>query len=245
VPILNPRCAVLEPEKAPERGLLLEQLQGLSVTMLKAVTNAMAVRSPETKLSLAELAGGCLAFSGTDVPLTRAIGVGTAGPVSIDELDAVESFYRSRNSAVRIVVSERTDTRLREILRSRGYNSDDFMQNWWLPLQKTTTPTLSPDIEVVPAGLSQADAWVRSVAAGFAEQESPVNEAEIPARALDTFYCLGFADGAQAFFAKRKGEILGGGVLHVTGEIASLRTTSCRLEHRNKGVQTALLWLFD
>src|ERR1022692_3531574 len=94
--------------------------------MLKAVTNAMAVRSPETKLSLAELAGGCLAFSGTDVPLTRAIGVGTAGPVSIDELDAVESFYRSRNSAVRIVVSEHTDTRLREILRSRGYNSDDL-----------------------------------------------------------------------------------------------------------------------
>jgi hypothetical protein len=230
-----PRC------EAPERGLLLEQLQGLSITMLKAATTAMVFRSPETKLSLAECAGGCLAFSGTDVPLTRAIGVGTAGRVSEDEVDAVESFYRFRNSAVRIVVSERTDSRLREVLRSRGYNSDDFMQNWWLPLECTAAHTSSPDIEVVSAGLNQAEAWVRTVAAGFAEEDSPVDDTKIPLRALDTFYCLGFANGAQPFFAKHKGVIAGGGVLHVTGETASIRTTSCRIKHRNQGVQRALL----
>lgn len=201
----------------------------------------MVFRSPETKLSLAECAGGCLAFSGKDVPLTRAIGVGTAGRISEDDVDAVESFYRSRSSPVRIAVSERTDSRLREVLRSRGYNSDDFMQNWWIPLECTAAPTLSPDIEVVPAGLTQAEAWVRTVAAGFAEEDSPVDEAEIPTRMLDTFYCLGFADGAQPFFAKHKGTIVGGGVLHVTGETAFIRTASCRMEHRNKGVQRALL----
>jgi hypothetical protein len=230
-----PRC------EAPERGLLLEQLQGSSVTMLKAATTAMAFRSPETKLSLAECAGGCLAFSGTDVPLTRAIGVGTAGRVSEDDVDAVESFYRSRNSPVRIVVSERTDPRLRDVLRSRGYNSDDFMQNWWIPLERTAAPVLSPDIEVVPAGVNQAEAWVRTVAAGFGEENSPVDEAKIPLRVLDTFYCLGFADGAQPFFAKHKGVIAGGGVLHVTAETAFIRTTSCRIEHRNQGVQRALM----
>jgi hypothetical protein len=231
----NSRC------EAPERSLLLEHLQGLSVTMLKAATSAMAFRDPDTTLSLVECAGGCLAFSGTDVPLTRAIGVGTAGRVSEDDVDAVESFYKSRNAPVRIVVSERTDLRLRDVLRSRGYNSDDFMQNWWIPLPCTAPPTLSPDIEVVSAGFSQSEAWVRTVAAGFAEEHSPVDEAKIPTRMLDTFYCLGFADGAQAFFAKHKGAIVGGGVLHVNGEAAFIRTTSCRIQHRNKGVQRALL----
>jgi len=230
-----PRC------EAPERALLLEQLQGSSVTMLKASTAAMVFRSPETKLSLAERAGGCLAFSGRDVPLTRAIGVGTAGRIGEDDVDAVESFYRSRNSPVRIVVSERTDPRLRDVLRSRGYNSDDFMQNWWIPLERTAAPALSPDIEVVPAGVNQAEAWARTVAAGFAEENSPVDEATIPLRVLDTFYCLGFADGAQPFFAKHKGVIAGGGVLHVTAETAFVRTASCRIEHRNKGVQRALM----
>lgn len=227
--------------EAPERGLLLEQLQGSSVTMLKAATAAMVFRSPKTKLSLAECAGGCLAFSGPDVPLTRAVGVGTAGSVSKDEVDAVESFYRSRNAAVRIVVSERTDSRLRDVLRSRGYNSDDFMQNWWFPLEGTAAPTLPPDIEIVPAGVNQAESWVRTVAAGFAEENSPVDEAKIPLRVLDTFYCLGFADGAQPFFAKHNGTIAGGGVLHVTAETAFIRTTSCRIGHRNKGVQRALM----
>lgn len=242
--------------ETPERGLLLEQLQGLSVAMLKAATGAMAFRSPETKLSLAECAGGCLAFSGTDVPLTRAVGVGTAGRVSEDEVDEVESFYRSRNSAVRIVVSERTNSCLPEMLRSRGYQSDDFMQNWWLPIEGRAAEgkaiegraiearaavTGLEDIEVVPVGLNEAEAWVRAVAAGFAEKDSPIDEAKIPARALDTFYCLGFADGAQPFFARHKGMIAGGGVLHVTGRTAFIRTTSCRMEHRNKGVQRALL----
>jgi hypothetical protein len=224
-----------------ERGLLLEQLQGLSVTMLKSATSAMAIRCPQTKLSLAELAGGCLAFSGTDVPLTRAIGVGTAGPVSEEEVDRVESFYKSRNSDVRIVVSERTNSSLPVMLRSRGYKADDFLQNWWLRLESFPTPALSPDIEIVPANMNQAETWVRTVAAGFAEENSPIDENEIPPRALDTFYCLGFADGAEPFFAIHNGEIAGGGVLHVTGETASIRTTSCRILHRKKGIQRALL----
>jgi len=225
----------------PQRGCLLQQLQEVSVTMLKAATSAMAARSPRTALSLEELAGGCLAFCGPDVPLTRAIGVGTAGSVRDDELVGVESFYKSRNSAVRIVISERTDPWLPAKLKKRGYQTADYMQNWWLPLERKTPVAVSQDIEIVPASLKQADLWIRTVAAGFQERDSPVDEARIPRRILDTFYCLGFAEGSQRFFAKYKGAIAGGGVLHISGETASIRTTSCRIEHRNKGVQRALL----
>ncbi len=225
----------------PSRGCLLEQLQEMSVTMLKAATTAMAARSPRTALSLEELAGGCLAFCGPDVPLTRAIGVGTAGSVRDEELVSVESFYKSRNSAVRLVISERTDPWLPAKLKKRGYKAADYMQNWWLPLERKAPVTVSPDIEIVTASPKQADLWIKTVAAGFLEKDSPVEEAKIPRRLLDTFYCLGFAEGSQRFFAKYKGVISGGGVLHISGETASIRTTSCRIEHRNKGVQRALL----
>jgi hypothetical protein len=227
-------------EPAP-RHFLLEQLQDLSVTMLRAATTAMAVRSPRTALSLEELAGGCLAFCGPDVPLTRAIGVGTAGPVREAEVVCIESFYRSRNSAVRIVVSERTDPWLPSILKKRGYQAADYMQNWWLPLERKAPVAISEHIEIVPATPKQADLWVRTVAAGFQEKDAPVDEARIQRRTLDTFYCLGFAEGTQRFFARYKGEIAGGGVLHISGETACIRTASCRIEHRNKGVQRALL----
>jgi hypothetical protein len=226
---------------APQRGCLLQQLQEMSVTMLKATTTAMAARSPRTALSLEELAGGCLAFCGPDVPLTRAVGVGTAGSVRDDELVSVESFYKSRNSAVRIVISERTDPWLPAKLKKRGYQAGDYMQNWWLPLARKAPVEISQDIEIVPAGLKQADLWIRTVAAGYQEKDSAVDEARISRRILDTFYCLGFAEGSQRFFAKYKGMIAGGGVLHVSGETASIRTASCRIQHRNKGVQRALL----
>jgi len=235
--VANPKAQI----ETPSRGCLLEQLQDLSVTMLRASTNAMAVRRPRTALSLEPLAGGCLAFSGPDVPLTRAVGVGTAGSIGEDAVVGIEGFYRSRNSAVRIVISERTDPWLPSILKKRGYKAGDYMRNWWLPLEGQKPVNTSEHIEIVPASPLQADLWVRTVAAGFLEKDSPVNEARIQQRALDTFYCLGFAEGTRRYFARYKGAIAGGGVLHIAGETASLRTVSCRLEHRNKGVQRALL----
>jgi hypothetical protein len=139
------------------------------------------------------------------------------------------------------VISERTDALLPVLLKTRGYESEDFMQNWWLPLERKARFSSPEDVEIVPASLNEADRWGRTVAAGFQEQESPVDEAGIPNHVLDTFYCLGFADGAQAFFARYRGEIAGGGVLHINGKMASIRTASCRLQYRNKGVQRALI----
>lgn len=223
------------------RELLLEQLQGLSITILKAATAAMSIRSPETATWVEELAGGHLGFSGPDVPLTRAVGVGTSGPIDIAAVEAIETFYRLRSAPVRMVISERTNPILPEMLRKRGYESEGYMQNWWLPLQSRPELPISGEIEVFPAELDQAEQWARTVAAGFEEEQFPVDEKKIPERIVDTFYCLGFADGARPFFAKREGVIMGGAVLHVTAQAASMRTTSCRIEHRNQGVQRALL----
>jgi GNAT superfamily N-acetyltransferase len=79
------------------------------------------------------------------------------------------------------------------------------------------------------------------VATGFQESDAPVDDSKLPTKLLDTFYCFGFADGARPFLARRNGEVAGGGVLHINGDTAHLRTTSCRFLHRRNGVQTALL----
>lgn len=225
----------------PTRPQLLERLQAQSVTMLRAATTAMAVRSPETRPLLAEMAGGCLAFSGTDIPLTCAVGVGTDRPASENDLQAVESFFKSRKSPVRLVISERTDSRLASLLRDRGYQSSTIMQNWWHQLERRATFRPKSNVEIMPVSHRQAEDWARTVAAGFEEETSAVDERDIPHRVIDLFYCLGFGDGAQPFFAVYEGAVAGGGVLHVTGETASIRTTSVRFKYRKKGIQNALL----
>src|SRR6266436_3702371 len=183
--------------------MLLEEVQNASVAMLRTATAAMSFRRPEVGACWADLAGACVAYSGPDVPLTCAIGLGTSSAVDTQHIAA--------------------------------------MENWWRPLTDIPGKPVPDDIQVQPAAKDDAELWVRTVAAGFQESDAPVDDSKLPSTLLDTFYCFGFADGAQPFLVRRRGEVAGGGVLHINGQTAHLRTTSCRFVHRRNGVQTALL----
>jgi hypothetical protein len=227
--------------QAFDSDLLLEKVQSASIAMLRAATLAMDVRRPEIGACATDLAGACVAYSGSNVPLTCAIGVGTSSPVDGEDIGAIETFYDSLNSPVRIAISGRTHVGVNSLLASRGYKAGAPMENWWMPLADVPAKPIPDDIEVVPATLDDAEVWVRTVAAGFQETDGPVDEFKLPGALLDTFYCFGFADGARPFLARRNGEVAGGGVFHVNGDTAHLRTTSCRFVHRRNGVQNALL----
>jgi hypothetical protein len=224
-----------------DSDMLLEKVQHASIAMLRAATAAMGIRRPEVGVCLAEVAGACVAYNGSDVPLTCAIGVGTSTAADTRDIEAIETFYSSRKSPVRITISGRTHNGVNSLLTSRGYKAGAPMENWWMPLADIPATSVADDIQVTPATLDDADVWVRTVAAGFQESDAPVDDSKLSARLLDTFYCFGFADGARPFLARRNGEVAGGGVLHINGDTAHLRTTSCRFVHRRNGVQTALL----
>ena len=228
---------------ALDRDLLLEQLQQLSVDILKSTTDFVGSRNPGLPTTVQELAGGVAGYSGPTLPFTRAIGVGTNHPASTVDVEAIENFYRDRKSPIRMVISERTHLLLPDLLKKRGYVSGSFMQNCWLPLASRKMLSVAENIEILPARQDQSEQWARTVAAGFEEEFSPIDESRLSEDTLNTFYCLGFSAGAHAFFAKLDGAFVGGGVLHVAQQSASIRTTSCRFHYRNKGVQRALLAL--
>ena len=225
----------------PTRAELLQELQTMSVTMLRAATAAMAVRNRSEKTCISEIAGGYAGYSGREVPLTRAIGIGTAGKIGPDELLEVEGFFKSRKSPVCITMSERTHPDVQTMLTSRNYKSSGFMENWWLPTASVALRESSSDLEVTTVRSSEIEDWVRTVATGFEEATSTINAQSLTKSHLDTFYCLGFADGAHAFLARVDGQVAGGGVLHVRGRTAYLRSTSCRFKYRRRGVQAALM----
>jgi len=82
---------------------------------------------------------------------------------------------------------------------------------------------------------------VRTVAAGFQESDAPVDESTLPARMLDTFYCFGFADGAQPLLVRRNGEVAGGGCSSHQRRHGASAHDKLPIAHRRNGVQTALL----
>ena len=224
-----------------DSDLLLEKVQDASISMLRSATAAMGVRRPEVAACSVDMAGGCVAYSGADVPLTCAIGVGTSGPIDNDDIAAIEAFYDSRKSPIRIAISGRTHDGVNGLLAGRGYTAGVPMENWWRPLADMPERVTPDNIQVERATQDDAELWVRTVAAGFQESDAPVDDSTLPSRMLDTFYCFGFADGAQPLLVRRNGAVAGGGVLHINGDTAHMRTTSCRFAHRRNGVQTALL----
>jgi hypothetical protein len=228
-------------EEQEDRGTALKALQLASINMLRRTVEAMARRRPRAGAVHVDLEDGCLGFGGADLPLSRAVGIATSRPVTGEEVAAIESFYASRGSTTRFTISPRTDHSLVEILEACGYRKGIETKNWFVPLEESMIVAPDPEIEVVEVSPDEEDLWARHVGAGFAEQNAPADITDIPARTLDMFYCLGFAEGATPLLARRGGEIVGGAVLHVYGGIASLRTCSTRIASRNNGVQSALI----
>src|SRR5262249_33537901 len=159
-----------------------------------------------------------VAYSGSDVPLTCAIGVGTSAAVDVRDIESIEDFYYSRKSPVRVTISGRTHNEVNSLLANRGYKAGAPVENWWRPLADIPVKAVPDELQVQPAAIEDAEVWVRTVAAGFSECNAPVDETTLGSRLLDTFYCFGFADGAQPFLVRRNGELAGGGVLHIDGD---------------------------
>src|SRR6185436_8742957 len=68
-----------------------------------------------------EIAGGFAGFAGVDSPVTQAFGLGFEGPVTHEDIEAMEDFYLARGSAVNIETCLLADPSLVKVLLERGY----------------------------------------------------------------------------------------------------------------------------
>src|SRR5215831_11517696 len=68
-----------------------------------AAAVSLALRKPETKARVERIAGGWAVYAGALSPVTQAIGLALDGlPVSAEELQRLEEFYRDQNEPVRV-----------------------------------------------------------------------------------------------------------------------------------------------
>src|ERR1700751_2642692 len=76
---------------------------------------------PGSGAAVRRIAGGFAVYCGKDSPITQAVGMGLDGPVSADELELLEGFYRKRDEPVRVETSPLADSSLIEQFGKRGY----------------------------------------------------------------------------------------------------------------------------
>jgi len=187
---------------------------------------------PEVGAERQMVAGGWMMYAGPQSPANHIIGMGLQGPVSKDEIDCVEDFYRRHQSICEVVVSPYADMSLPTQLGERGYR----ITEWNSVLVRKLESGQRFDIGGLDIREVQPEAarpWAEVLARGFGEFPGVTPELFIPmATAPNAMSFLAYVDGQPAGGA-------GGSVFPREG-LASFYGAATLPEFRNRGVQNAL-----
>ncbi len=132
---------------------------------------------PDAQAGAEEIAGGHMTFSELGAPIGRAVGLGLDGPVSAEQLDRLEQFYRSRHAPAQVDVCPLTDPGLVEMLKARQYTMAELNNVLYRQVRREEAiPAASPSITIRPGRPEQADVFGDIVAHSFFRED------EIPPR---------------------------------------------------------------
>lgn len=197
---------------------------------------SVAALDPSAATASFPLAGGFVAFSGPGGPLSRAVALGMTVPVTTEDLDRVEGFYRERGGPAQVDLCPLADRSLVDLLGERAYRISEFNSVLVKPLQAGHEDGVHPPgFEVRETRPDEAELWSETVSAGFAGEDPLTPELVDVAR---PFFALA---SATPFLAFVDGAPAGGGLLVLREGLATLLATATVPAFRNRGVQTALL----
>jgi hypothetical protein len=191
---------------------------------------------PGSGAAVRRVAGGFAVYCGKNSPITQAVGMGLDGPVSAEEFDRLEEFYRSRDETVRVETSPLADSSFIEHFGQRGYRVTEFSNVMARPVSADQSCPEPPEgVTIEKIGKDQIDAWTLTVSQGFADK-FPVSQ-----ELLEVMKMFAFGPKTECYLARVDGKIAGGGTLALHDGVAGLFGASTLPVARKRGVQTALL----
>lgn len=194
--------------------------------------NACGCAPPHPGAATLEIAGGRAIFAGAESPLTQAVGIGLAGPVSEAQLGGLEAFFRSRGAPVTIDLCPLADAGLVEALGARGYRAAEF-NNVLVKRLAGAQIELTPRVR--RATPSEADLWAHTVGHGFFEQP------DLTTAEMDVGRAIFAMPGALCYLAATGGEPSGGGALTVHQGLATLFADSTPPRFRHQGLHREMI----
>lgn len=180
------------------------------------------------------IAGGVAVFCGTQSPLTHSLGIGMSGPVSVDELDDLEHFYRVRNAPVVIDLCPHAHPSLRDLLSERHYRIIEFVNVMVWSGDPAGSPESSP-IEVRPTQPYHDELYVKTVIGGFFSRDTLTPEEFQLGTTLFHMPC------AAGYLAWIDGQAVGGGSMSVRNKVACLFGDATVPAFRGRGIHLAVI----
>ena len=213
--------------------LLAARLEACDAHSLVEHIQARRARDPAFPGATLAVAGGHALFSGSASPINFAAGIGLAGPVQPDELQAVEAFYEQRAAQAAFKLAPFADAGLWRLLRRRGYGPDSFLNAWVLPLPQGADHGAEPlprGVEILAVGPERERIWADTVSRGFDGFE-PTPE--------DRAFLYGFRDSPSttAFLLTLDGAPAAAGSVAIHKGVAMLLNAATLAPMRGRGFQ--------
>jgi hypothetical protein len=223
---------------------LAERIENAERTLISEAAAAAMRRNPGGSCFAVPLAGGVAVWAGEGSPLNKVAGLGFAGGVDEAGLEAVESAYAERGSAVQVELSTAGDPSIGELLTRRGYILVGFENVLALALEPGREAVLAKTIDVRDSPESEFDLWLDLVVTGFASPDTQgvASHEEFPRDVMESAMrdCMA-ANGFLRSIALRAGVPAGGGSLRLHAGVAQLCGAATLPGHRRRGVQSSLL----
>lgn len=218
---------------------LSQRLEKTEAQSNAGFVDARAAVFPDSGARWIEVAGAYAMFDGVGSPLTQTFGLGIHQPVTGDDLQQLEDFFRERQADVFHEVSPLADPSALTLLNERGYFPMEFTSILYRPLQRDLklAGKVNPKITVRLIENNEADQelWAQTAVKGWSL------DLQMTDLLLELFRLSARKPNAPCFLAELDGQPIATGGLNVHDGVALLAGASTIPEGRQQGAQLALL----
>jgi ribosomal protein S18 acetylase RimI-like enzyme len=181
-----------------------------------------------------EICGGHMTFAGLGSPIGRATGLGLDRPLTAEDMDRVEQFYRSHNAPTQVDLCPLHDP---AVFKERGYGIAELNNVLYRRLDPNEQfPDAPSGCEIRRGRPEEAEELGGIVERAFFPDGAPEAFQDL----LTPLYQM---EGALTFAASMEGKMVACGVGLVIPDhcIFALCGAGTSAEYRRRGLQTALL----
>jgi len=192
---------------------------------------------PEVGASEEEICGGHMVFAGLGSPIGRATGAGLDRPITAEDLDRIEQFYREHKAPSQVDLTPMHGPEVFEMFKERGYAIAELNNVLYRKLDPDEEfPTPPERCEIRRAYQEEAEVTGAIVESAFFPDGAP----EAFRGLIAPLYQM---ENALAFVATVEGRAVacGTGLVIPEHKVFALCGAGTLVESRGRGLQTALL----
>ena len=217
-----------------ELAAKLERTEGLAS---RGFVEARARQPAGAAATWIQVAGAYAMFDGPDSPVTQSFGLGMCEPVTREDFETIESFFRDRNSPVLHEVSPLASPETLSLLNERRYRPIEYTSVMCRRIGPSVASLAIQDqpISVRTLATDESELWAQTSAAGWSEQP------ELKEMILDFGRNFTETVGATAMIVELAGQPIATGLVFIADGVALLAGASTVPFARKQGAQSALL----